>query len=125
MKDLLSCDGERFEANINGIKCTGIISVENYRVYLCQNKKDGKDCNNKKGYPYSWHVLTGSKRDLKAVGVSSFKLISEETYESKQYLPSNIIANILNRYEKCEISFSEMVNMLNKRIDEQVHIKYD
>ena len=125
MTDLLQCDGKKFRAKISEELCEGYISVENGTVFLCQNERNGLDCKDKKGYRYSWHVFTGSEEDLCKVGVYSFEILSGEMFKSKEYLPTEIVSDALFKYEKCEISFSEMVNMLNKHIDKQVHIKYD
>lgn len=34
----------------------GEITIENGNVFLCQNVRDGFDCNNKRGYKYSWFL---------------------------------------------------------------------
>lgn len=54
MENLLKCNGRRFRANIEGVKCDGKIRVEDGLVYLCQNEKKGLNCTNKFGYKYSW-----------------------------------------------------------------------
>jgi hypothetical protein len=77
MEDLQQCDGRRFSAIINGIKCEGRISVERGIVYLCQNKKDGNRCRNSKGYDYSWNCNSGTIDALKNVHVSDFKLFPD------------------------------------------------
>lgn len=125
MTDLLQCDGKKFRARIKSSLCEGYISVENGTAFLCQNERNGLGCKDKKGYRYSWHVYTGSKEDLCKVGVSNFEILSGEMFKSKEYLPTKIVSDVLFKYQRCEISFSEMVDMLNKRIDEQVHVKYD
>ena len=52
MENLLNCDGKRFACEIYGIEVTGIITVEDGQVYLCQNEKSGGACRDKKGYSY-------------------------------------------------------------------------
>ena len=49
-------DGTAFKGVINGIKCEGRLTVEYGRLYFCTNNSalDGSDCNDKKGYKYTW-----------------------------------------------------------------------
>ena len=49
-------DGTTFKGVIKGIKCEGRLTVEYGRLYFCTNNSalDGSDCNDKKGYKYSW-----------------------------------------------------------------------
>lgn len=53
MVNLLSCDGRRFRCKITGTPVEGRVRVEGDRVYLCQNKHDGNDADDKLGYKYS------------------------------------------------------------------------
>lgn len=64
MENLLKCNGRRFRAKIEGVKCDGKIRVEDGLVYLCQNEKDGKSCYNKFGYKYSWVLPSLSVSEL-------------------------------------------------------------
>lgn len=54
MKHLLNCHGKRFRAKIEGVEVEGKITVEDGYAFLCQNEKDGKYCDEKHGYKYSW-----------------------------------------------------------------------
>lgn len=49
-------DGTAFKGVIKRIKCEGHLTVEYGRLYFCTNNSDldGKDCDDKKGYKYSW-----------------------------------------------------------------------
>lgn len=44
------------------IKDTGVISVENDSIYICQNIMDGEDCKYKYGYKYSWFIGDSSNK---------------------------------------------------------------
>lgn len=76
MENLLRCHGQRFLARIERIPCEGKISVQDGRVYLCQNKTDGTCCKEKFEYKYSWVVGNGSESGLSSHDVTDFKLIS-------------------------------------------------
>ncbi len=53
-------DGMSFTAEIDGTKCSGKISIQgNENIYLCQNEQDGSECDDKKGYKYSWLICYG------------------------------------------------------------------
>ena len=49
-------DGTAFKGVIKGIKCKGHLTVEYGKLYFCTNDSalDGSDCDDKKGYKYSW-----------------------------------------------------------------------
>lgn len=85
MENLLNCDGRRFEATINGVKCGGKIRVENGYVYLCQNQIDGYDCKDKYGYKYSYRVEDGSEQGLKKECVDTFHLMPMTASEIAEY----------------------------------------
>lgn len=74
MKKLLECDGKRFACKINGTEVIGRITVEEGKVYLCQNEKYGADCKNKRGYKYSWGVEDGHPAQLSLNRVTDFRL---------------------------------------------------
>lgn len=75
MENLLNCDGRRFKAIINESPCEGVISVENHKVYLCQNVKSGESCTDRKGYLYSWTIASGSTYDTKFNSVTDLELM--------------------------------------------------
>ena len=74
MKNLLECDGKRFACKINGTEVSGMITVEEGEVYLCQNEREGNDCENKRGYKYSWAVDDGHPDRLSFNKVTDFRL---------------------------------------------------
>lgn len=53
MENLLQCKGKKFKANIYNIPVEGRIQVEEGSIYLCQNVKDGADCEDKLGFKCS------------------------------------------------------------------------
>lgn len=64
MENLLQCKGKKFKANIYNIPVEGRIQVEEGSIYLCQNVKDGADCEDKLGFKCSWHIEDGSEMAL-------------------------------------------------------------
>ena len=102
MENLLKCNGRLFSAKINGDKVTGRIRVENERVYLCQNKRDGMPCKNRLGYKYSWGVDDGSEEKLARNNVSCFKLTPSTAEEIEQYKDWQVgdVLELLDEYEK-------------------------
>lgn len=74
MKNLLECDGKRFACKIDGTEVIGRITVEHNEVYLCQNEQEGNDCENKRGYRYSWAVDDGHPDRLLFNKVTDFRL---------------------------------------------------
>lgn len=111
MENLLNCNGLRFSAKIKDEGVTGIITVEDGYVYLCQDKLDGKDCIDKKGYKYSWSVKDGSKESLSNNSVRKFKIIdwSEEEIEKyKDWRVGNVV-KLLDEYEK---EFDELYEVI-------------
>lgn len=74
MENLLNCDGKRYACKIYGTEVTGIITVEDGKVYLCQNEKSGCACRNMRGYSCSWAVEDGSHSVLSSYGVTDFRL---------------------------------------------------
>ena len=77
MVNLLSCDGRRFRCKINGMPVEGKVRVEGNKVYLCQNKHDGNDADDKLGYKYSWEVTSGFEQNH----VTEFKILPPCTAE--------------------------------------------
>jgi len=77
--NLMECHGRSFEAYIEGKFCSGKITVENDKVYLCQDVTEGSNCSNKQGYRYSWTVISGCAEDIRICFVTKFQLISDTT----------------------------------------------
>lgn len=72
-EELLKCDGREFECKIDGSECKGKITVENGRIYLCQDLTQGGACGDKKGFKCSWLYWDGRSC---ATSVSEFKLVT-------------------------------------------------
>lgn len=70
----MECDGKRFACKINGTEVSGRITVEEGEVYLCQNEQEGNNCENKRGYKYSWSVEDGHPDRLSFNKVTDFRL---------------------------------------------------
>ena len=78
MKNLLECNGMRFHAIIDGSPTYGKIRVEEDEAFLCQDEKDGDDCDDKLGYNFSWGVGSGSDGDLIGNAVRALTAIAED-----------------------------------------------
>lgn len=79
VNNLLDCHGKHFKAKIQDTECEGVIAVEEGRVYLCQNIKNGYRCSNTQGYKYGWDVMSGSDNNLRINWVTNFQLIDKPT----------------------------------------------
>ena len=102
MKNLLNCNGRFFSAKIHGNKVIGRIRVEDGCVYLCQNERDGKDCEDKMGYKYSWCVGSGEKEELTNEHVYDFKLtpLTSEYIEKYKEWQVGDVLELLDEHEK-------------------------
>lgn len=111
MENLLNCNGQFFSAKIKGEGVTGRITVEDGFVYLCQNKLDGKDCIDKKGYKYSWCVKDGSKESRWNNSVRKFKIINWGEEEIEKYKDWQVgdVVKLLHEYEK---EFDELYEVI-------------
>jgi hypothetical protein len=73
--NLLCADGFSFTGvGTSGKKLTGKISVEGNNAYLCQNTQEGAECEDKKGYVFSWSVSKGTPANIKSNGIKEFQL---------------------------------------------------
>jgi hypothetical protein len=76
-------DGDRVIAKIVYLdiekEVEGVISYDGWGKFLCQNEVDGVNCREKKGYLYSWLLMSMGEP------VSSLHYISP-TKKDKQYL---------------------------------------
>ncbi len=72
-EELLKCDGREFECQIDGCECKGKITVEDERVFLCQDLRDGTACEDKKGFKYSWFYQNEIGQ---VTSVSEFRLVT-------------------------------------------------
>lgn len=102
MKNLLDCNGRLFSAKIKDDKVTGRIRVEDGRVFLCQDKRDGASCEYKLGYKYSWVVGDGSEEKLAGNHVSCFKLTPLTAEEIEKYKDFQVgdVLELLDEHEK-------------------------
>lgn len=117
MKNLLHCNGRFFSAKIYDDKVTGRIRVEDERVYLCQDKRDGACCKDKLGYKYSWIVGDGSEEKLSSNNVSCFKLTPLTAEEIEQHKDWKVGDKIrMDDDKKFEVIFrsGELVVLKNK-----------
>lgn len=85
MENLLNCKGKKFRCKIDGTFVEGRIQVEENRVYLCQNIKNGGICEDKLGYEYSWYVRTGDEDGLLSNYVTNFRLIDMTKKDIENY----------------------------------------
>lgn len=88
MEDLFKCDGRRFSAKISGAYCEGVITVEGHAILLCQNKKEGANSKDKKGFKYSWWYkdIDGTTSSH----VTDFKLLDDEPNEGDWVYVSDV-----------------------------------
>ena len=51
-------DGQKYKAELRDsrIPCEGVVTIENGKVYLCQNETQGDGCSDKKGYAHSYRI---------------------------------------------------------------------
>jgi hypothetical protein len=54
--DLRGCHGKKFRGSIYGEKCEGAIVEEDGMIFLCQNIRNGCECDEKMGFRFSWIV---------------------------------------------------------------------
>lgn len=85
MENLLNCKGKKFRCKIDGLYVEGRIQVEKDMAFLCQNIKDGVECEDKLGYTYSWYVGTGNKVYLSISNVTNFEIIGMTKEEIENY----------------------------------------
>lgn len=111
MENLLNCNGLRFSAKIKGSYVEGKITVEDGEVYLCQNKFDGLDCTNKRGYKYSWTVGIGDEIELENNRVSSLKIFNLTQKDIDEYKDWKVgdVVELLDEHEK---EFDELYEVI-------------
>ena len=120
MENLLNTNniGRPFRAYIYNALCEGKIQIEGRRVYLCQNIMEGKNCDNRLGYTYSWSVRSGSEHDLSENGVYDFKLLDEEPErdrspeeKAKEIYKTFSFVEVPNYTSKHEIKEASMISV--------------
>lgn len=97
MENLLNCKGKRFKCKIDGIYVEGRIQVEKNMVFLCQNIKDGGECEDKLGYTYSWYVGTKDKDYLSMNNITNFEIIGMTKEEIENYKDWQVSDKIINK----------------------------
>ena len=86
MENLLNCKGRKFKCKMDGIYVEGRIQVEKKNmVFLCQNIRDGGECEDKLGYTYSWYVGTGDKDYLLMNKITNFEIVGMTKEEIENY----------------------------------------
>ena len=88
--------GRPFKATIYGVEVTGKVSIDNDKVYLCQDKYDGAATQEKFDYKYSWGW---GNTDMvckigEEVDINSFNFIDEKVFTTKE--------QILEAASKCD-----------------------
>ena len=105
MKNLLNCDGRKFSAKIEGTYVEGLIRVEDGRAYLCQNKVNGCNCDDKVGYRFSWQVWDGSIDSLNETGVTDLHLYPMTAEQIEVYKDWHIGDKITDGIYTLEVIF--------------------
>lgn len=59
----LIVSGTKFKGSIHGTEVEGRILIEDERVFLCQNKKEGDTGSTTLGYKYSWVIYENEVND--------------------------------------------------------------
>ena len=94
-------DGTTFKGVIKGIKCEGRLTVEYGRSYFCTNDSalNGSNCDDKKGYKYSW-------------------VFDDEVTEINGEAPVFVYKTI---YQNFTVKIGETYTSSLERIDDTVH----
>lgn len=124
MENLLNCNGRKFSAKIRGTYAEGRIRVEDGRVYLCQNVRDGDNCDDKLGFSFSWHVNKGSRYNLESTGVTDFCLIPEAAEEIEAYKDWRVGDKITDGLESLEVIFRSGELVVCKDSDDEAGDNY-
>lgn len=69
--------GDKFTAEIQGVRCEGKVYKRYRTIFLCQNLKNGGWFSGIYGYMYSWNILNGSNANLVKEYVTNLKIISQ------------------------------------------------
>ena len=124
MENLLNCNGRKFSAKIEGTYVKGLIRVEDGNVYLCQNMKDGSDCDDKLGFRFSWSVRKGSSDDLKDMNVTDICLIPVYPEEIEVYKNWQVGDKITDGLESLEVIFRSGELVVCKDSDDEASCNY-
>lgn len=124
MENLLNCNGRKFSAKIEGTYAEGLIRVENGTVYLCQNVKNGDDCDDKLGFRFSWQVCDGSIDNIKDMDVTNFYLHPMTAEEIEVYKNWQVGDKITNGSESLEVIFRSRELVVCKNSDDEASNNY-
>lgn len=124
MENLLNCNGRKFSAKIKGTYAEGRIRVEDGNVYLCQNMRDGANCDDKLGFRFSWSVHKGSSDDLKDMNVTDIRLIPEAAEEIEAYKDWRVGDKITDGLESLEVIFRSGELVVCKDSDDEAGSNY-
>ncbi len=124
MENLLNCNGRKFSAKIRGTYAKGRIRVEDGKVYLCQNVKDGADCDDKLGFSFSWKVNKGSRDNLESTDVTDFRLILDTAEEIEAYKDWLVGDKITDGLESLEVIFRSGELVVCKGSDDKASSNY-
>lgn len=124
MENLLNCNGRKFSAKIRGTYAEGLIRVEDGRVYLCQNMKNGAGCGDKLGFSFSWQVNKGSRDDLESTDVTDFCLIHVTAEEIEAYKSWQVGDKITDGLESLEVIFRSGELVVCKDSDDEACDNY-
>lgn len=101
--DIKKLHGRKFIATIADKQdVKGVITVEDRRIYLCQNYVNGRDCINKQGYKYSYVLPNGTfsiQSDKNYYSVTNLRIMSwtkQEIEEYKDFKTGDVVINTAN-----------------------------
>ena len=117
-KELLKLHGKSVTCTIKGQEITDAkISVDEGRVYVCQNRRCGSPMRNRLGYEYSWKVSTSSDPYEKVAGywdTQDIKLIEEkETERETERKESTMTKAESERLDRIEAAILNLVEVQN------------
>lgn len=124
MENLLNCNGRKFSAKIKGTYVEGLIRVEDGSAYLCQNKKDGTDCDDKLGYIFSWQVGNGSRDALVDTGITDLRLYPITAEQIEDYKNWQIGDKITDGIDTLEVIFRSGELVVCKDSDDDATSNY-
>lgn len=72
-KDNFKCTAILGDTYVNDAKIS--VNFETGNVFICQNEKDGNFTFDKKGYKYSWQIMSNSVKSMEAYNVKNFVIL--------------------------------------------------
>ncbi len=92
----------------------GKICVEDDKIYVCQNKKDGHIAADKLGYRYSWQIACKDYPDLDHWGCYDLKLVDEELDERLDDLTPGVILEATKTWDNFTKVWNELYHKAEK-----------